>query len=147
MTGLVFVDTNVLVHSADASEPEKQEKARGWRAHLWATRTGRLSFQVLQEFCTTVTDKLKSGLARESACSEVRSLLPWRPIPTDSRVMAGAWVIQDRFKLSWWDAFIVSAAQVANCEYLLTEALQDKQEPGNVRVLSPFKTSAAALAK
>ncbi len=147
MIGLVFVDTNGLVYSADASEPEKQKKARGWMAHLWATRTGRLSFQVLQEFYTTVTDKLKPGLARELARSEVRSLLPWRPIPIDSRVMAGAWVIQDRFKLSWWDALIVSAAQVVNCEYLLTEDLQDEQELGNVRVLSPFKTSPASLAK
>jgi hypothetical protein len=38
-------------------------------AHLWPTRTGWLSFQVLQEFYTTVTDKLKPGLARESARS------------------------------------------------------------------------------
>jgi predicted nucleic acid-binding protein len=56
-------------------------------------------------------------------------------------------VIQDRFKLSWWDVLIMSAAQVANCEYLLTEELQDEQELGNVRVLSPFKTSPASLAK
>ena len=74
MTGLVLVDTHFLISSADASAPEKQETARGWMAHLWATRTGRLSFQVLQEFYTTVTDKLKPGLARESARSEVRSL-------------------------------------------------------------------------
>ena len=47
MTAKVFVDTNVLVYSRDASEPYKQKKALAWMAHLWSTKTGILSYQVL----------------------------------------------------------------------------------------------------
>ena len=145
MTDMVFVDTNVLVYSRDASEPQKQEQAMGWMAHLWGTRKGRLSFQVLQEFYVTVTHKLKPGLDPESARNDVRSLLAWHPLPVDARIVEGAWVIQDRYNLSWWDAMIVSASQVAACRYLLTEDLQEDQELGNIRVVNPFHTPPASL--
>ena len=62
MSAKVFVDTNILVYCRDASEPEKQEQALAWMAGLWQTGRGRLSFQVLQEFYVTVTQKLKPGL-------------------------------------------------------------------------------------
>lgn len=45
-----FVDTNILVYYRDASEAEKQRKAEHWLAELWQKRTGRLSYQVLNEY-------------------------------------------------------------------------------------------------
>ncbi|MBM4274973.1 MAG: PIN domain-containing protein [Deltaproteobacteria bacterium] len=147
MVAKVFVDTNVLVYCRDASEPEKQKQAMSWIAHLWNTRTGRLSFQVLQEFYVTVTEKLDPGLDRASARHDVLFLLTWNPLPVEGRVMEGAWFIQDRHRLSWWDSLIVSAAQVADCNYLLTEDLQEHQEFGKVLVINPFRQSSALLAK
>ncbi|MBT8332469.1 MAG: PIN domain-containing protein [Deltaproteobacteria bacterium] len=141
MAAKVFVDTNVLVYSRDTSETSKQTLAIAWMRHLWNTRAGRLSYQVLQEFYITVTEKLDPGLDRESARKDIRSLWPWQPIPLDNRVFDGAWHIQDRFGLSWWDTLIVSAAQVADCRYLLTEDLQDGQVFGNLQVVNPFNTS------
>ncbi len=108
---------------------------------LWADRNGRLSYQVLQEYYVTVTSKLRPGLDAESARNDVRSLLAWHPVAVDAGVVEGAWVIQDRYGLSWWDALVVAAAQVANCRFLLTEDLQDGQELGGVRVVSPFSNS------
>src|SRR5262245_43560672 len=145
MTAPVFVDTNVLVYSRDASEAQKQEQALAWMTHLWQTRTGRLSFQVLQEFYVTVTTKLDPGMDVQSARREVRSLLPWRPVPVDTRVIEGAWSIQDRYELSWWDALIVSAAQVADCRYLLTEDLQSGQKFGAIDIINPFRHSPTSL--
>jgi predicted nucleic acid-binding protein len=145
MTAKVFVDTNVLVYSRDTSEPQKQEQAMTWMAHLWSTKTGNLSYQVLQEFYTTVTAKLNPGLDPEKARKDVRSLLVWRPIVVNDRVLENAWLIQDRFQISWWDALIVSAAQLADCRYLLTEDLQENQEFGNLRVTNPFHVEPASL--
>ncbi|MGD2036753.1 MAG: PIN domain-containing protein [Desulfobacterales bacterium] len=145
MAAKVFVDTNVLVYSRDASEPPKQAQAMDWLRHLWNTRTGRLSYQVLQEFYITVTEKLDPGLDRESARRDIRSLLPWRPVAVDNRVFGGAWHIQDRFGLSWWDALIVSAAQVSACHYLLTEDLQDGQVFGDLQIINPFQTAPEKL--
>ena len=138
MSVKVFVDTTVLVYSRDASESEKQRQAMAWMKHLWASRTGRLSFQVLQEYYATVTTKLQPGMDLQRARDDVQTLFAWRPIHLKGDVIKGAWIIQDRFKLSWWDSLIVSAAQIGGCSYLLTEDLQNNQTFGDVRVINPF---------
>jgi predicted nucleic acid-binding protein len=140
MTDRIFVDANVLVYSRDSSEPRKQKPAMDWMAYLWTERAGCLSFQVLQEFYVTVTRKLDSGLDPESARSDVRALLAWRPVPIDAPVLEGAWMLQDRHRLSWWDALVVSAAQASGCRFLLTEDLQEGQNFGTLHVIHPFRT-------
>ena len=59
-----FVDTNVLIYSRDKTEPNKQQASIEWLAFLWKERNGRLSYQVLQEYYVTVTQKLKPGLSK-----------------------------------------------------------------------------------
>ena len=145
MTASVFVDTNVLVYARDASEIEKQPQAEAWMRYLWQERSGRLSFQVLNEFYVTVTNKLAPGLGRVEARNEIRALLAWRPVSTDSRTLEGAYSLQDRHQLSWWDSLIVSAAQSAGCRYLLTEDLQHLQSLGDLTVLNPFESSPGSL--
>jgi predicted nucleic acid-binding protein len=133
-----FVDTNLLVYFRDASEPKKQAKAAAWLAALWRTKAGRISTQVLSEFYVTVTQRLNPGMKKAVARADVRNLAAWHPIPVDTSVIEGAWTIQDRHKLSWWDALIVAAAQKANCAYLLSEDFQDAQTFAGVRVVNPF---------
>jgi len=139
MTDPVFVDTNVLVYARDTAHPRKQERAATWMTYLWRNRAGRLSYQVLQEFYTTVTVKLKPGMSMKAARKEVRTLMSWNPLSVDGAVVERAWTVQDRYRLSWWDALIVGAAQLSGCGWLLTEDLQDGQALGDVRVVNPFK--------
>lgn len=139
MNARVFVDTNVLVYARDASEPGKQARAAEWMRHLWATRRGRVSYQVLQEYFVTVTQKLRPGLAPDLARRDIRSLAAWGPVSTDLAVMEGAWDLQDRRSLSWWDALVVSAARVAGCDVLLTEDLQPGEDFGGLVVVNPFQ--------
>jgi predicted nucleic acid-binding protein len=134
----VFVDTNVLVYARDASEPEKQVRAADWMATLWERRAGRVSYQVLQEFYVTVTAKLSPGLDKELARRDVRTLGSWQPISTDHRVLERAWLLQDRYRLPWWDTLIVAAAQLSVCQYLLSEDFQKSIEFGSLKVIHPF---------
>jgi predicted nucleic acid-binding protein len=138
MNALVFVDTNVLLYRHDSAKPEKQQAAEIWLAHLWRTRTGRLSMQVLQEFYLNATQKLNPGLSRQVARQEVQDLTAWHPIPVDLQVVTDAWDLQDRYALSFWDSLIAAAARLAGCRFLLTEDLQHDQDLNGVRVLSPF---------
>ena len=138
MSVKVFVDTNVLVYARDASEPEKQARAANWMATLWERRAGRLSYQVLQEFYVTVTVKLSPGLDKELARREVRAFRAWQPITANYRVLEGAWLLQDRYRLPWWDALIVAAAQLSECQYLLSEDFQEGLDLGNLKVIHPF---------
>ena len=83
MTGPVFVDTNVIVYRYDTRDPEKQARADDWHTLVWSTRSGRLSFQVLQEAYATLTRKLKPAMAGADAERIVRGLAAWRPVPVD----------------------------------------------------------------
>ncbi len=141
MSANIFVDTNLLVYCQDTSEPEKQKKAAAWIAALWESRTGRLSYQVLQEFYATVTTKMKPGMEPDTARRVIRALLAWQPLLTDIRLLEGAWLIQDRYGFSWWDALIAAAAQAAGCRYLLSEDFQAGMEVGDLRVVNPFLIS------
>lgn len=138
MTAKVFVDTNVLIYSRDASEPMKQAQALAWMTRLWDTRTGCLSFQVLLEFYVTAITKLKPGLSAEEARLDIQDLLAWKPILTDEQIIEAAWRLQDRFRLPWWDALIVAAAQISDCKYLLSEDFHEGMELGDLRVVNPF---------
>jgi predicted nucleic acid-binding protein len=113
--------------------------------HLWKERTGRVSYQVLQEFYVNVTVKLKPGLSAEAARRDVLALFEWQPVAADRALIQGAWLAQDRYGLSWWDSLIISAAQSLECEYLLSGDFQSGQVIGGVRVISPFESDPRAF--
>ncbi|ACL74289.1 PIN domain-containing protein [Thioalkalivibrio sulfidiphilus] len=140
MTDLYFVDTNVLVYARDSSEPLKQKVAADWLGVLWTQGVGRLSYQVLQEYYQAVTRRLTPGMSPESASADIRDLISWQPIQIDSAVLEMAWDIESRYRLSWWDALIVGAANRSASQYLLSEDLQHGQTLGHVTVLNPFET-------
>ena len=138
MTGPVFVDTNVFVYHHDLSDPVKQRLAAQWIEWLAITRTGRLSFQVLQELFATLTRTRGPSFSPSEAREIVETLAVWRPIQTDLALLQRGWAIQERYRLSWWDSLIVAAAQASACRILLTEDLQDGQVLDGVRVVDPF---------
>lgn len=119
MNASYFVDTNILVYGRDSSEPAKQPQASRWIEGLWKSRAGAISIQVLNKYYYTVTQKLDPGMTRQEARKDVSSLTAWNPIPVESRTLGRAWLLQDRFSLSWWDALIVAAAQISGAMFLL----------------------------
>jgi len=144
MTANVFVDTNVLIYAVDQADLQKQQAAQAWRQWLWETNRGRISFQVLQEFYVNATKKQLS--AQAEIRKEIEDLMTWQPIPPDASVIARAWKIEDRYRISFWDSLIIAAARVADCRYLLTEDLQRGQELDGVMIVDPFVSAPASLA-
>ena len=68
----------------------------------------------------------------------VEALSVWEPVQIDLAILRRAWLVEERFRLSWWDALIVAAAPAAECAVLLTEDLQDGQLLDTLRVVDPF---------
>jgi predicted nucleic acid-binding protein len=141
MIAPVFVDANVLIYVHDARVPAKQSAAIAWIEHVWDKEIGRTSVQVLSEFYTTVTRKLKPGLTQDDAWRQVELLLAWKPQQIDAILIRRAREVEQRYRLSWWDSMVVAAAQLQDCALLLSEDLQDGAAFGAVTVRSPFKLS------
>lgn len=138
MRAPIFVDTNVFVYARDASERAKQPRAAAWIEHLWRSRTGRTSVQVLSEYYVTVTRKLVPGLAESDAWDDVKALLSWRPCVVDATLLAHGRELTLRHRLAWWDGLVVAAAEAQGCALLLSEDFQDGATYANVTVRSPF---------
>ncbi len=134
----VFVDTNVLVHLRDPSDPDKHAAAARWMAWLWREGAGRISVQVLQEFYQTMTRKLDPPADTELVRDDIAALSTWDPVATDADLLEEAWRGEDRYGLSWWDSLIVAQALSAGCGTLLTEDLQHGQDLFGLRVVSPY---------
>ncbi len=138
MTGPIFVDANILVYSRDAADPVKQIRATGILEALWKSRQGRISQQVLQEYYTTVTRKLKPGIPKAEAREDIEALFAWRPPATATANLTKAWEIEDRFGLSWRDSLIVASAIHCGCAVLLSEDLQDGLRIDGLQIKNPF---------
>jgi predicted nucleic acid-binding protein len=136
MSATVFVDSNVFVYWVDGIDPDKQRKTSLWIEELWKTRSGRVSFQVLQEFFFAATKRKPEAV--EKIRAEVRHLLVWHPVSIELSLLEHAWKIQDRYRLSFWDSLIVAAAKAASCRWLLTEDLQSGQTLDGITVVNPF---------
>lgn len=139
----VFVDSNVLIYAVDSAHPAKQEAAQRWRAFLWKSGRGRVSFQVIHEFYVNALRIRPGAIAK--ARDEIRDLMDWKPVAMGAAVLQLGWKIQDRYRLSFWDALVVAAAKYAACRYLLTEDLQAKRDLDGVLVVNPFLTEPATL--
>jgi predicted nucleic acid-binding protein len=138
-----FFDTNLLVYLFDSASPEKQGKARD----VFSERAQRdevlLSTQVLQEFYVTVTRKLASPLSADQAERLVRDFAAFPIVSTDAPLVVAAVALSRRHRLSLWDAMIVVAARAGGAAELLTEDLQHGQVLEGVRIVNPFRATAA----
>jgi predicted nucleic acid-binding protein len=135
---LAFVDANVLVYARDPRDPAKRTRAAQWLESLWQHRNGRTSCQVLSEFYSVATRKLR--VPPDQAWDEAARYLAWSPRAVDTVLLARARDVERRYGISWWDSMIVAAAQLQDCVVLLTEDLQDGMVFGTLAVRSPFSS-------
>jgi predicted nucleic acid-binding protein len=144
MSDKVFVDTNILLYSRDASEPEKQAVAAARLDELWETHSGCISVQVLNEYFVNATRKLVPGLPPEEAWDDVEALSAWEPLALDMQVLTRAYAVQHRYRLSWWDSLIIAGAEATGCTRILSEDLGDGSCYFGITVENPFKHLASA---
>jgi predicted nucleic acid-binding protein len=135
---LVFVDTNVLIYAEDLADAPKHARALQWLELLWQRRQGRVSTQVLNEFYTNVTRKIRPPMPMGDARAEVRRYQRWNPWQIDQQTVETAWAFEARFALSYWDALVLAAASHQGCRIVLTEDLQHGQTIDSLRIVNPF---------
>ncbi len=137
MTDASFVDTNVWVYGVDTSDPIRQERALEVLNAPWGGRHV-VSGQVLGEFFVTVTRKLATPLAPVEAAAMVERMAELAVVPIDGPLVQAAIIGSSEWGISYWDALIIRAAEVAGCRILLTEDLADGVAYGSVTVRNPF---------
>lgn len=133
----VFLDTNILVYAVDMDPKSAGKRARA-RSLIREDRFGT-SAQVIQEFYVTVTRKLAKPLSPVAAARWVDRLASMPFAPTDAPLLKTAIIRSQAWKISYWDAAVISAAEALGATKLFTEDLNDGQLYGRVQAINPFK--------
>lgn len=130
-----FLDTNIIIYAATGlrSEPAKANVA----IDIIASADFGVSVQVLQEF-TVSAPKAAPGFTEEEIDGWIAELLEFDCIPIDIEILAGAIAASRAFRISYWDAAIVVAANTLGAKILYTEDLNHGQVYGGVTVINPF---------
>jgi predicted nucleic acid-binding protein len=140
MSGNAFLDSNVFIYSVDRREPIKQSIANNLIRGLVVEGHAVISYQVIQEFFNWAL--IKSPIKMTAGEAQHYLATTFRPLQLVSPsfvLISDAIHIQERYRLSWYDSLIVSAAQQAGCHTLYSEDLQHGQQFGSVRVMDPFR--------
>jgi predicted nucleic acid-binding protein len=133
-----FCDTNVLAYAYGLGGGRKWEVARQLVDGLWASGSGALSVQVLQELYVTVTRKVVPPLSPEQARTIVDRLTLWPVVEPNARDVLDAIDNSVRWHISFWDAMLLTAANKAGAAVLWSEDLNPGQVYGGVTVRNPF---------
>lgn len=138
MSDRYFVDTNVLVYAHDTSAGAKHENARTLVEDLWRSRSGVVSTQVLQELCVNLRRKAGRPLDLRATRELITDYLSWQVVVNDEKAILEALELEERFRISFWDALIIQAANTSGAAILYSEDLSDRQMYGSVRAVNPF---------
>jgi predicted nucleic acid-binding protein len=136
MTARVFFDTNILVYAAVGTGRDEPKRKRA--LELIESEDFGTSAQVLQEFFVTVVRKASRPLSAAQALDWIEQ---WAAFPCqaiDHQLVRIAIEQSERFKISYWDAAILVAAEALGTDTVYSENLSDGQRYGRVRVVNPF---------
>ena len=134
-----FVDTNILIYAHDREAGRKHERARQLIAHLWTTGQGALSTQVLQELCVNLCRRVAHPLPSDEIASLIEDYLSWEIVINTPQAIVAALGIEARYKVSYWKALILHAAESCGAAILYSEDLSHGQRYGAVEVVNPLR--------
>jgi predicted nucleic acid-binding protein len=131
-----FIDTNVLIYANDARDEIKQKRALDVVAEHMRLGTGVISTQVLQEYAHVALNKLHQ---RQDVILRQLVLLEELEVVQQSPALIRRSVeIQALYQIGFWDACIISAAEYAKCNVMLSEDLNSGQFYSGIDLINPF---------
>jgi len=141
MSDKCFVDTNILVYSQDRAAGDKCSRAQVLINALWEDRNGVISTQVLQELHIALRRRLKSPMSAVEAAEILRDYSEWQVVVNNRESIFRAVDIETRYKISFWDALILQAAEQAGAKTIYSEDLSHGARYAGVQVVNPFIAS------
>lgn len=129
-----FFDSNVLIYLIS------EDEVKANKAEDLISQGGHISVQVLNEFASIATRKLKMG--HDEVCellSTVRAICQVNPLTEDLHDLGMQ--IANCYQMSIYDAMIVASALTSGCKTLFSEDMQDGLIINRtLKIKNPFAT-------
>lgn len=140
MSARYFLDTNIFVYSFDADAPAKAERATDLIRTAVTSRSGIVSYQVVQEFFNVAFRRFAQPMSIAEAEQYLSSVFrPLLGVHSSQALCSEAMRLRTRYQISWYDALIVASAIEGSCSVLYTEDLHDGLKIGDLRIENPFR--------
>src|SRR5260370_41256726 len=117
---------------------EKHRRAAALVEDLWRTRSAVVSTPVLQEPCINLRRKAGRPLELKTTREIVTDYLSWEVVVNTGESILEALEIERRYRLSFWDALVIQAAERSVTAILYSEDLSDGQKYDSVRIVNPL---------
>ena len=134
-----FFDTNILIYAVDHTDPIKRRKAGELLEREAGAGNAIISTQVLQEFYSVSTLKLKRPLNKLVAEEIVEELMALPVKQVDTTIIRAAIKRNQTDQVSFWDALIIETALRAGARVLWSEDMQHDREIDGLKIQNPFK--------
>ncbi len=134
-----FFDTNILIYAVDHTDPVKRKKAGELLEREAGSGNAIISTQVLQEFYSASTLKLKRPLNKLVAEEIVEELMTLPVKQVDTSIILAAIKRNQTDQISFWDALIIETALRAGARILWSEDMQHDREIDGLKIQNPFK--------
>ncbi|MEI7840839.1 MAG: PIN domain-containing protein [Methylococcaceae bacterium] len=131
-TNKPFFDTNVLLYLLS------EDACKANRAEAIVVNGGIISVQVLNEFASVASRKLKMSYAEiHDVLRTVRAVCQVKSITVETHELGLN--IAERLGFSLYDSLIISSALQSGCTVLYSEDMQNGQKiDGQLVILNPF---------
>ncbi len=143
MSGKCFVDADILAYAHDRFAGAKRLRAQMVLEQLWTSGWGVLSMQVLEELSVHLSCNAANPMPMEEVSLLIRDYSTWEMAPKTPASILEALEIVARYKIGFWDALILEAAERAGASILYSERLATRERYGAIRVVNPLVDQAA----
>ena len=134
-----FLDTNIFIYSFDKTNPVKMGKAQSIISQALEKNNGFISTQVIQEFANVATKKFFNPMKIKDLRIYLNEILfPLCSVFPNFELLEKSLEIHERYKYSFYDSLIITAAIISGSNILLSEDLKDKQKIEGITILNPF---------
>ena len=139
MSDRYFLDSNIFVYSLDPVDPRKARIAEELVTRGVGSRSGVISYQVVQEFMNVSLRQFQVTMtATELELYFFKVLLPMMTIPSSSGLFLEALRLKTTDQIAWYDSLIIAAALQGDCEVLYSEDMQHGRRFGDLVIQNPF---------
>src|SRR5688572_3593765 len=143
MSDRYFLDTNIFVYTFDDTQPQKRSLARHLVSQALYDSKGTISYQVVQEFINIATRKFKHPLTPQDCVEYLDTVLaPLCEVFPNIDLYRDALELHEKWKFSYYDSLILTAALSVGCKRLYSEDLQHGQKVRDLVIENPFRPGA-----
>lgn len=138
MSGLDFLDTNILLYAMDMADLGKYKIARPLLSKA-VVGEFTISTQVLAELANSLLQKYQSKFKAQDVLVILESLKPIPLVKPDADIVRRAVEAHAQYGIHFYDGMIIAAAERAGSRKIFSEDLNAGQKYFGVTVENPFQ--------